>query len=100
MRLLLDVVGFFGFGNQVTREQLAAILWRYAKFNSVDVSIGDTTDIFGYADVQQVRDYAVPAFQWVCGAKIVEGKPGGYLAPQGATTRAEMTAILSRFIQH
>ena len=82
---------------EITREQLAAILHRYAKFMDKDVSVGENTNILSYNDVDQVYDYAIPAFQWACGAGIINGRTESTLAPKGTATRAEVATMLMRF---
>ena len=58
--------------NAVTREQLAAILWRYAQYKGYDVSVGEETNILSYADAFDISEYAIPAVQWACGAGIIK----------------------------
>jgi hypothetical protein len=79
----------------ITREQLATILWRYAKHKGIDVSVGENTAILGYTDAADVSGYAVPAMQWACGAGIISGI-GGSLVPNGSATRAQTAVILER----
>lgn len=81
----------------ITREQLAAILWRYAKACGVDVSVGEDTNILSYTDALTVSEYAYPALQWACGAGIVNGDNGA-LKPAANATRAEASAMLIRFM--
>ena len=57
----------------VTREQLAAMLWRYAVYKGYDVSIGEDTNILSYADFADLSEYAIPAMQWACGAGVITG---------------------------
>lgn len=80
----------------VTREQLASILWRYAKYKEIDVSVGENTNILSYNDAFEVSDYAYPALQWACGAGILNGT-NGWLMPQGHATRVQTAAMLYRF---
>lgn len=92
--------GCYGPGDPITREQLAAILWRYARFKKYDVSIGESTNILSYLDYSQISEYAIPAIQWVVGEGIMSGKGGGILDPKGHATRAETAAMLERlFVQ-
>lgn len=81
----------------VTREQAAAILYRYAQSKGIDVSVGENTNILSYVDVQQASEYAIPALQWAVGAGVLNGKNGGRLAPTGTATRAEIAAIMQRW---
>lgn len=90
--------GRYGPDDELTREQLAAILWRYAKYRNIDVSVGEGTNILSYGDASRISAYAVPAMQWACGEGIISGKPGNLLDPQGKAARAEAAAMLHRFI--
>ena len=83
----------------ITREQFAAILYRYAQKTGADVSAGEDTNILSYADALDVSEYAVPAMQWACGAGIVNGVGGGRLDPGGSATRAQTAAMLMRFCE-
>lgn len=83
----------------VTREQAAAILYRYAQSKGIDVSVGENTNILSYVDVQQASEYAIPALQWAVGAGVLNGKNGGRLAPTGTATRAEIAAIMQRWCE-
>lgn len=84
----------------VTREQAAAILYRYAQSKGIDVSVGENTNILSYVDVQQASEYAIPALQWAVGAGVLNGKNGGRLAPAGTATRAEIAAIMQRWCEN
>ena len=90
--------GKFGPNDKVTREQLAAILYRYAQYKKYDVSGANSLD--GYTDVQSVSSYAVPALQWANAAGVVNGKSGSKLDPKGYATRAEVAAMLMRFCEN
>lgn len=84
----------------VTREQAAAILYRYAQSKGIDVSVGENTNILSYVDVQQASEYAIPALQWAVGAGVLNGKNGGRLAPTGTAARAEIAAIMQRWCEN
>ena len=84
----------------VTREQAAAILYRYAQSKGIDVSVGENTNILSYVDVQQASEYAIPALQWAVSAGVLNGKNGGRLAPTGTATRAEIAAIMQRWCEN
>ena len=90
--------GKFGPNDKVTREQLAAILYRYAQYKKYDVSGANSLD--GYADAQSVSSYAVPALQWANAAGVVTGKSGSKLDPKGNAARAEVAAMLMRFCEN
>lgn len=82
----------------ITREQLAAMLYRYAQNKKYDVSGAKSLD--GYMDAQSVSSYAVPALQWANAAGVVTGKSGSKLDPKGYATRAEVAAMLMRFCEN
>ena len=81
----------------VTREQLASILYRYTLYRGQDVSAGETTSLTGYGDAQAVSSYALPAMRWACGTGILQGA-NGKLNPSGLATRAQLAAILHRYL--
>ena len=89
----------YGPNDPVTREQMAAILHRYAEYKGYDVSVGKDTNILSYEDALKISEYAVPAMQWACGAGIIEGD-GAKLDPQGNATRAQVATMLMRFIEN
>jgi hypothetical protein len=83
----------------ITRQQMAAILYRYAQFKGYDVSVGEDTNILSYDDALTISEYAIPALQWACGAGLMQGS-GNNLMPFGNATRAQVATILQRFIQN
>ena len=83
---------------EVTREQLAAILYRYAKLKGYDTSKSNKLDSFKDAD--KVSSWAVEAMQWANAESLINGKSNSMLDPQGKATRAETAAILMRFMQN
>ena len=89
--------GTFKPDTPITREQMAAILWRYCKYKGIDVSVGEETNILSYNDATTVAEYAVSALQWATGAGVISGKQGGILDPTGSATRAQVATILMRF---
>lgn len=84
----------------LTREQLAAILWRYAKSENIDVSIGENTNILSYEDVFTVSDYAIPAFQWTCGSGVLSGNTASTLAPKNAVNESQLEEVLFRYSEN
>lgn len=82
---------------KITREQLAAMLYRYAKLKGYDVSAA--ADISAYTDTSSVSSWATDAMRWAVGAGLINGRTATTLAPQGNATRAEVAAILMRFAQ-
>ncbi|MCD8049107.1 MAG: S-layer homology domain-containing protein [Clostridia bacterium] len=89
----------FGANDVITREQTAAILYRYANYKSTDTSVGEDTNILSYTDADEISEYAIPAMQWAVGTGLVNGKGNNTLDPQGGATRAETAAMLMRFIE-
>lgn len=86
--------GSFGVGTPISREQLAAMLYRYAEYLGCDMSASD--GLSGFADAGSVHSWAVKEMQWAVGTGIINGK-GESLDPQGTATRAELAAMLARF---
>ena len=80
----------------VTREQLAAILYRYAVMKGYDVRV--SASLSHYSDADKVSDWAVTAMHWAVGAGLINGRSANTLAPQGTAMRAEVAAILLRFV--
>ena len=87
----------FGPNDPITREQFAAILWRYAQYRELDVTGGGT--LAAFTDGAKVSSYAREAMVWANGAGLITGKGGGVLDPKGKATRAQAAAILQRFDQ-
>lgn len=81
----------------ITREQMAAILFRYAKYCKADTSGRDSLNAF--PDASAVSDYAREAVAWTVAGGIIGGSDG-LLLPQGDATRAQVAAILMRYIQN
>ena len=82
---------------KITREQLAAMLYRYAKLKGYDVSA--SADISGYTDASSVSGWSTDAMRWAVSAGLINGRTATTLAPQGNATRAEVASILMRFMQ-
>lgn len=78
----------------ITRQQLAAMLYRYARYTNRDVSL--RADLDGYTDAAQISPYALEAMQWANAAGIINGS-GEALLPGSTATRAQTAAMLTRF---
>lgn len=78
----------------ITRQEVVAMVYRYAKAMGMDVSAAGS--LAGFADADQVASWAVEAMTWSVGAGVIQGS-NGLLAPQRNITRAEMATILVRF---
>jgi len=91
--------GLFGTNDSITRQDMVVIMYRYAKNNGYDVSIGDDTNISKYNDTSEISEYAIPAMQWAIGTGLIKGTSENILSPVGTTTRAQVAAILMRFVE-
>lgn len=90
--------GLFAPEQGITREQLAVMLYNYAKYKGYNVSEGEDTNILSYNDALTISEYAFAALQWSCAAGLLQGDDQGNLNPDGFATRAEAAAILQRFL--
>lgn len=90
--------GNFGPTKAVTREQLAAILFRYAQYKGMD-SVTLEENLTGFADGDQVSSWAVSAMNWAVGQGIMNGKGNNTLDPQGTATRAEVAKMLMVYLE-
>lgn len=88
----------FAPNNAITREQMAAILYRYAQFKGYDVSA--KADLSVYTDAAQVSTYATNAMAWANGAQLITGTSQTTLTPAGNATRAQVATILMRFCEN
>ena len=86
----------FGPGDPITREQMAAILYRFAQTQGWDTTAW--ADLSGYADAGEISAYALPALQWANGAGLIAGS-GGAILPGDSATRAQVAAILMRLCE-
>ena len=95
------IVGGFGDGNfspntAITREQLAAILMNYAQYKGQDVSARATLDT--YNDATAISSWANDVMSWAVAEGLISGVTSDELQPQGNATRAQVAAILERFL--
>ena len=88
----------FGPEDDITREQMAAILYRYAQFKGYDCTVQG--DLSRFADGGQTSDWARDAVVWAVDKGLLTGKGGGLLDPKGTATRAEVATILMRFVEN
>ena len=86
----------FGPADPVTREQLAAILFRYAEYKE-ERGEDFAVDLSKYTDLESVSDWAVDAVTWCVGAGIINGMTETTLEPQGTATRAQVATMLMRY---
>ena len=87
----------FGPDDPITREQLTAIFYRYADYKGYKLTVTGNLDKFEDAD--KITDYAKTVMQWAVGNGLIKGKSETLLDPQGTATRAEISAMLHRFIE-
>ncbi|MGI5874622.1 MAG: S-layer homology domain-containing protein [Bacillota bacterium] len=88
----------FAPNNAITREQMAAILYRYAGFKSYDTAAEG--DLSAFSDKNKIRSYAVTALSWANGAGLISGYNDQTVKPQNNATRAEAAAIFKRFMEN
>ena len=79
----------------ITREQLAAMLCRYAAYKGYDVA--SAASLTGYTDASTISAYAANAIAWACSEGLLTGRTASTIAPQGTASRAEAAVILMRF---
>lgn len=89
----------FAPNDNITREQIAVIMHRYAKYKNYDVSVGENTNILSYDDFADISEYAIEAMQYAAGTGLIKGRSASTLNPKDNATRAETAAILERFIE-
>lgn len=89
--------GRFGPNDNVTREQIAAILFRYAEYKGYDTSLAG--NVASFNDAAKVSSWATNAISWAIGEGLMNGDNGA-LRPQGNATRAEIAALLMRFSEN
>ncbi len=87
----------FGPQNEITREQMATILYRYADYMGYDVS--GRNSLAAFSDTNKIHSYALNNVQWAVNAGLISGKGNGILDPLGSAKRCEVAAILHRFIK-
>ena len=93
--------GKFDPEGKITREQMAAILYRYSKALGLDVS--QTAELSAFPDGSKTSDYAKEALSWAVAEGLITGTKNGsstYLDPQGSATRAQVATILMRYIEN
>lgn len=88
--------GLFGPNDNMTREQMAAILYRYAEFKGYDVTAID--NLTAFTDARDVSDWALSAIKWAVAEELITGVTTTSLDPRGNATRAQVATILMRLI--
>lgn len=90
--------GNFGPNDTLTREQMAAIIYRYAAYKGYDVSA--RANLSGYTDAAQISGYAADAMAWINAEEIISGTSATTLSPAGNATRCQFAVILMRFCEN
>ncbi|MCI8284137.1 MAG: S-layer homology domain-containing protein [Firmicutes bacterium] len=90
--------GRFGPNDSITREQMSAILYRYARYKSYNTSASG--DLSAFSDQVSISDYAAEPMRWAVGSGLITGMGDGRVAPLGNGTRAQIAAILMRFCEN
>lgn len=88
----------FGPHDNITREQMVTILYRYAKYKKYNVKNIDETVILAFKDVDKVSEWAYEAMKWACSNEIIKGIDDK-IKPQNSTERCQIAAILHRFCE-
>lgn len=91
------VEGTFGPGDNITREQMAVMMYRYAKFKGYDTTA--SADLSSFSDYKDVSEFSEKALKWAVGVGVISGNEDGTLAPQGDASRAVCATIIQRFIE-
>ena len=89
--------GLFGPNDPVTREQLAAILYRYAVYGGM-TAVTLEENLGSFADTAQLSAYAIQAMNWAVGQGLINGS-GSNLVPKAQATRAQVAAIIHRYLE-
>lgn len=89
--------GLFAPNMEITREQMVAMLYNYAKYKGYDVTA--SADLSAFADTASVSTWAQPAMQWAVAEGYISGMGDSQLAPQGTATRAEIASVIMRFME-
>ena len=95
--IVVGYAGKFAPQDNITREQMAAMMYRYAKLNGCDVS--NTASFDAFKDGNTVSDWAKKEMGWAVASKLIQGHDNGTLEPKGNATRAQAAAVLQRFAE-
>ncbi len=90
----------FAPNDKITREQIAAIIYRYAKYKGYDVSMGEEIQLANYDDFGSVDSYAISAVKYAVGSKVMIGKTNRTINPDENATRAEVVTVLQRVLEN
>ncbi len=89
----------FGPDDNITREQMVTILWRYAKYKGYSVSVLSSVSLKNVRDAGKISEYAGDAMLWAYGKGLIQGMGDNTLEPAGSATRAQAAAVFKRFLE-
>ena len=89
--------GLFGTNDDITREQMAKMLYSYADYKGYDVTAA--ADLAAYTDADEISDWALAAMRWANAEEVITGRTATTLVPLGDATRAEVATIFMRFVE-
>ena len=90
--------GMFGGEDALSREQLATLLYRYARLVDKRDATADTGVLEQFADSAEVSGWSAQAMAWLVSNKLIVGRTDNCLAPKATVTRAEAAVILDRYL--
>ncbi|MBS6365791.1 MAG: S-layer homology domain-containing protein [Clostridiales bacterium] len=91
--------GIYGPEDNITREQMALMLYRYAQYKGYDATQGGM-EVREFTDYEEISDWALEGMTWAVNAGLLSGKGSGVLDPAGNATRAEVAQILMNFCEN
>ena len=91
--------GRFGPNDSISREQLAVILWRYAKYKDRDLPGGKPVNLGIFLDAERIAPWALEGMQWAVNAGLISGTDPERLSPKADATRAQVATLLMRFFR-
>ena len=89
--------GKFAPEDDVTREQIVTILYRYAQYKGIDTSEGEMKPLSDFDDTRYISDWAVSAFRWAVDAGIINGVGNRKISPKTDASRAQVATMLMRY---
>ena len=95
--IVLGYNGKYNPDDKLTREQMAAIMYRYASVKGADMTV--KADFIGFKDGNAVSDWAVENLRWAIGTGLLTGHANGNLDPQGNATRAQAAVVMQRYCE-
>ena len=90
--------GKFGPTDNITREQMAVMLYRYAEYKKYDTTVAGMS-VKEYADYEAISEWALEAMAWANAEGLITGRTASTIVPSGTATRAEAATILMRFLE-